>query len=135
MIFDYQNLFSNDQAITADAASTNVIKAQSLAGADSGPGEPINLDVRVTTAFATLTSLDISVQTDDDEAFGTAVTLSTTNALAAALVVGYKLPVVIMPSGLKKYVRLYYNVNGSDATAGKIMAGVVASPHTTVIGG
>lgn len=121
MILDSTNLFSDKQAITASAASTNVISTSST---DIGKGVSIPLLVQVTTTFATLTSLTVAVQTDTDEAFGTAVTLTSQTIAVADLVAGKRFGFNVLPEGLKKYIRIYYTVTGSNATAGKITAGI-----------
>ena len=122
MILDEQALFSDEQAVTASAASTNVIKVNG----DIGKGEPVEILAQVVAAFATCTSVKVGVQTDDAENFSNAVTLAETGAIAvASLVAGYKFPIKFLPKGIKKYLRLYYTVAGSNATAGKITAGVV----------
>lgn len=122
MILDEQALFSDEQAVTASAASTNVIKVNG----DIGKGEPVEILAQVVAAFATCTSVKVGVQTDDAENFSNAVTLAETGAIAVAnLVAGYKFPIKFLPKGIKKYLRLYYTVAGSNATTGKITAGIV----------
>ena len=122
MILDEQALFSDEQAVTASAASTNVIKVNG----DIGKGEPVEILAQVVAAFATCTSVKVGVQTDDAENFSNAVTLAETGAIAvASLVAGYKFPIIFLPKGIKKYLRLYYTVAGSNATTGKITAGIV----------
>lgn len=126
MIFDKENLFSDHQAVTATAASDNVINLG--VSRDIGKGVPVPIDIRVTEDFATLTDLTVSVEVDDNESFSSATTLATTAAIAAAdLVVGKVFSIQYMPLGIEQYVRLKYTVGGSNATAGKIHAGIVAS--------
>lgn len=138
-LFDEGGLFSEDQAVTATAASTNSIDTQAMgtpagnAGAlvfDLGLSE-IPILVQVTEAFATLTSLTVTVEMDDNSSFSSATTIATTPAVpAATLVAGYRFPAftVTIPEGAtERYFRLKYTVAGSDATAGKIFAGVVAA--------
>ena len=128
MLLDLENIFSDNQAITADAASTNVIK---MAGniKEVANGTPIPLRIQVTEDFATLTSLNIQVQTATDAAFTTPSTLVETGAIAAAtLKAGYVAPINFIPKGNLGYMRLYYDVTGNSATAGKITAGIVAGP-------
>ena len=125
MILDKENVLSDDQAITASAASTNVILLQSVAGKDSAPGTPLDLLVQVTETFAAGTSVVVGIQTDDAEAFGSAVTLNSSAAIAVAtLKAGYRFSVSIPKQGLKKYLRAYYTVVGTP-TAGKVFAGIV----------
>ena len=124
MIFDKENLFSDQQAVTETANSTNVVDL-GVKDRDIGRGTPIHLLVQVTEDFATLTSLDIIVQTSDAEAFGSSTDVVTVSAVPVAdLVAGYQLPIQYVPRGVDgRYVRLRYVVNGSNATAGKITAG------------
>lgn len=122
MILDEQALFSKEQAITASAASTNVIKVNG----DIGKGEPVEILAQVVAAFATCTSVKVGVQTSTTENFSTPITLAETGAIAVAdLVAGYVFPLKFLPKGIKKYLRLYYTVAGSNATTGKITAGIV----------
>ena len=132
MLYDLENLFSDNQAITADAASTNVIKSASGQLKEIAYGTPIPLRIQVTEDFATLTSLEIKVQTATDAAFTTPVTLATTGAVAAAsLKAGYVAPINFVPKGNLGYLRIYYDVTGSNATTGKITAGIVAGDSGT----
>lgn len=123
-MIDYEGLFSNGQAITATANSTNVVDLGTTK--DSGPGEEIPIEVKVTEDFATLTSLKVTVYTDDAEGMGTQVELMSSAAVpVASLVAGYKFRLRLPPHGLKRYLRLTYTVGGSNATTGKVFAGVV----------
>jgi hypothetical protein len=141
MIFDQQALFSNAQAITATAVSTNVIDLGAHGTAfghaaplprDWGKGEEIPILVQVVETFATLTSLTITVEMDDNAAFSSATTVDTTVAVpVASLVAGKQFTIDDFPLGLtERYVRLKYTVTGSDATAGKITAGIVPAYQT-----
>ena len=128
MLYDKENLFSENQAITDDAASTNVIDFSKGTLKEIAFGTPIPLRIQVTENFATLTSLNIQVQTATDAAFTTPVTLAETGAIATAtLKAGYTAPIRFIPKGNLGYMRLYYDVTGSNATTGKITAGIVAA--------
>jgi hypothetical protein len=145
MIFDRQNLFSDRQAITATAGSTDVIDLM-LTGIpygnverlkrDVGAGDPIPLLVQVVETFNNLTSLTISLQTSDDPAFGSGnVDHYTTGAVPlASLIAGYKTSHSIIPegglAGMKRYMRLLYTVAGTAPTAGRVTAGIVAGVQT-----
>lgn len=127
MILDATNLFSDKQAITDTAASTNVIDLGANRG-DIGKGSPIPLLVQVTTSFATLTSLTVSVQTDSVENFASPKTLTEQTIALADLVAGAKFGFNIVPGGTdERYVRLNYTVTGTTATAGNITAGVTTA--------
>ncbi len=126
MILDKESLFSDDQAITATAASTNVVDLG--VSRDIGKGVPIPVLIQVTADFATLTSLTAEIQTSDSEDFSSSDTLAASGAIAAAdLLAGYQFPVQYMPINTKRYLRVNYTVAGSNATAGTVTAGVVAS--------
>jgi len=113
-------IFSDEQAITATAASTNVIDFGE-ANANLGAGTPLIINFIITEAFAALTSLQISLQ---HGATSTPATeLVNLPAIAAAnLTKGAYIPEIMIPSQHLRYMRLYYTVAGSTATAGKIFA-------------
>lgn len=135
MITSAQQLFSDDQAVTASAASTNYIDllaagtpygAAAALNRDQGKGNKIPIHIQTTAAFATLTSLKVAVQTDDNTSFSSATTVLETEAIAAAtLVAGYVFNIDSIPlQTTERYIRLYYTVAGSNATTGTIWAGV-----------
>ena len=143
MILDKQNMYSDDQAVTTDAASTNVIDhgapgtpkgASRALYRDMGVGVCIPLLVQVTENFASGGSptLVVKLQADNDEAFGSATEVYASAALAkTALVAGARIPMMaVLPEGLnERYTRLYYDVTADTThvfTAGKITAGIVA---------
>jgi hypothetical protein len=145
MIFSANQLFSDDQAITATAISANVIDlgaratpydaAAALTG-DIGKGTPVPLLVQVTETFATLTSLTITVETSAAAGLTSPTVAYSSGAVAAAtLVQGYKLPIQVLPENLTgRYLGLRYTVGGSNATAGKITAGIVWGRQTNTTG-
>ncbi len=147
MIFDAQTRFSNAQAITATAVSTNVIDTLAAGipyghsaavtrdfGVNSDLAEP-SLYIQVVESFATLTSLTVSVQTATDEAFTSPTTVLATQAVpVASLVAGYNFNIDEFPFRTRqRYIRLNYTVAGSNATAGKITAGIVAAEQRNPI--
>jgi hypothetical protein len=152
MMLDYQLLFSNAQAITSTAASTNIIDLRGGASATAGTmpahygtarytpfaGNQAELFVQVVTTFTTsdAATLTVKVQTHDDDAFGATTDilltpLSSTFAVSA-LVAGYhlKMPIHIPPGWTDRYMRLYYTVGTGTFTAGAITAGLVLSRDT-----
>jgi hypothetical protein len=123
MILDNQTKFSALQAVTASAASTNYYDNQ-VAG-DAYDNE-LYLVCRVGTAFATLTNLTISIQTDDNTSFSSATTLASSPAIVlASLTADTEVFKVRVPKGLERYFQVYYTVGGSNATAGTIDAFLV----------
>ena len=131
MILSNESLFSNDQAITATAVSTNVIDTglkgtptwgnAAFAG-DIGKGTPIPLEVIVTEDFATLTSLTVAVETGATDALGTVLASQTVEL--AGLTSGTRINLKVVPEGVQRFLGLKYTVTGSNATAGKIKAGI-----------
>lgn len=133
MIMDRTALFSDGQAITATAASTNLVDLGPIGSGvtrDIGHGTEIPLAVSVTESFNNLTSLTISVETDDNAAFSSPTTVYTSPAYTLAQVATgakYLLPDAIPAGTSEQYVRLKYTVAGTAPTTGKITAGVAAS--------
>lgn len=140
MIFDKTTLFSDAQAITADAVSTNVIDllatgtvygAASALTKDVGKGQALKLHIQVVEAFNTLTSLTISVQCDSVENFATPKTLVSETILLADLIAGKTSNIMAVPAGTdERYLRLNYDVTGTNPTTGKITAGLVMGSQT-----
>ena len=131
MIFDNTNLFSDGQAVTATAGSTNTIALTPIASGvvrDIGKGCKIPLRVQVTEAFNNLTSLKIDIEMDSTETFTPDKTVTLGTFLLAELVAGFVIPWDIIPNGINmNYMRLKYTVTGTAPTTGKITAGIVAA--------
>ncbi len=145
MIFDTQTLFSDQQAVTASARSENVLDLGDMGiphgnkqapARDIGEGTPLPLLVQVTEDFAGLTSLEIQVQTSDQSDFSSDVRLHASSGPVpvAKLKAGWKFGVTSLPvadkEGMGRYLSINYIKSGSDATAGKITAGLVAAVQT-----
>lgn len=136
MILDAHNEFSNGQAVTATAISTNVIDT----GTDQNPvkdlggPEPIWLVLQVDTSFAAAdaATLTATLESAENEALSTnAAVHFTTGALAlAALTAGTTLAVVALPTGdYRKYLGLRYTVGTGPFTAGAISAFLTRDPQ------
>jgi hypothetical protein len=128
MLFDALNKFSSAQAITATAVSTNVIDTGS--SKDDGKAGNLPLLIQVVEDFNKLTSLTVALQTDDAEGFGSAETLYSVTVPLADLKAGYQTPVITLPQGVKRYLRLNYTVTGTAPTTGAVTAGIVAGVQT-----
>lgn len=127
MRLDSQALFSDAQAITATAASTNVVELSKPNGkfTEVAFGKAVPLLIQVVEDFNNLTSLKVGIQTDDNAAFSSAKTLAEATLLLADLKAGAKFPIIEVPAGNEGYMRLYYTVTGTAPTTGKITAGIV----------
>ncbi|KQM18385.1 Bbp16 family capsid cement protein [Novosphingobium sp. Leaf2] len=139
MIFDNTLLLSDNQAITADAASTNTIDliatGSPLGGSpiqkDVGRASCVPLAILVTEAFNNITSLQVQVQTSADNATWETIESGRQIPLAT-LVAGHQVKVIDeLPEGTNvRYVRLFYDITGTAPTTGKITAGLVMARQT-----
>lgn len=143
MIIDNTLVLSDHQAITGDAASTNVWDTLAVGrpygwvtdrAPDRGVGyRDIPMLVEVTEAFNTLTSLTVTMQVDDNSGFSSTRIIASTGAIPlASLVPGYRFKLLgRVPEGVdERYVRLHYDVTGTDPTTGKIFAAVTAGTQS-----
>ena len=131
-MIDKNLIYSEDQAITGDAASTNVVKHGNIG---VGRGQKMNLIVQVTESFNTLTSLTIKLQTEIDADFGSAVDVISKTIALADLVAGAQFnlgePEIANPA-TEIWSRMYYDVTGTDPTAGKLNAFWQLDPQEAV---
>jgi len=142
MIFSAQQLFSDDQAITATAVSTNVIDL-GVAGTPYGAAAALNQDVgkgakvpflaQVTADFNNLTTLRIAVETGATTALGTEIL--GVDVPLASLVAGYQVPFDVLPDQLtERYLGVRYTVTGTAPTTGTVTSGITMGNQTNVTG-
>lgn len=128
-IMDAQNEFSDAQAVTVTAVSTNVVDLNSYP--QFAGGQDLYLVCRVNTAFAGGTSIQVKVWTDD--------TTTTTDGadivagdviLTAAATAGTNLLVVNLKGfdNLQQYIQPQFVVVGT-MSAGKVDAFLTETPH------
>jgi len=142
MILSAQQLFSDDQAITASADSTNVIDlgvaetpygGKAALNDDVGKGAKIPLLVQVTEDFDNLTTLEIKLSTGATTALGT--TIASQVILLADLIAGKQLNLDFLPNGIiEQYLGMEYVVVGTAPSAGKVTAGITMGVQTNVTG-
>ena len=126
MLFDKETMFSDDQAVTTTASSTNVYDF----GADGDDYANVGLRravirCQVTETFAGGTSLQVQVRTGATTS-PTTVVVSSAAIVTASLVAGYQFQISVpLPRQLLRYMDLNYVVVGTH-TAGKITAGLMA---------
>lgn len=136
MLFDLESMFSDAQAITATAVSTNTLDFGAVdtpkhaAGPitrDVGRGRPIPVVVQVVQTFNTLTSLRIDLEVSDAADFGSGVVVvSSITVPLARLTAGERVAPFYLPEGMnKRYARLNYVVSGTNPTQGRVTAGLV----------
>lgn len=124
MYVDAQNLFSDAQAITASAASTNLIDFGSAR--DIAVGRELYVVIIVDTAFTDAGSdstVTVTVETDDNAGFASATVVQTIGTFAALSAAGSRKVARLQPdAGWERYVRLNYTVANGDLTTGALTA-------------
>jgi hypothetical protein len=144
MILSANQLFSDDQAITATAISTNVIDL-GLPGTpfggvaplhqDVGKGAKIPILVQVTEAFNTLTSLTITLEVSAAAGLTSPVVLAEETVLLADLIAGKQMFNQVVPDGADlQFLGVRYTVTGTPPTLGKITAGISMGNQTNLTG-
>lgn len=144
MVLDQLSLFSDAQAITATANSTNVYDLGEMGVAaynsiqlrrNLGKAMVTPLLIQVVEAFDNLTSLEFIVQTDDNDAFTSAKDVMSVTVPLAELQAGFICPIDRLPRGItERFLRLRFVVSGAAPTTGKITAGVVAAVDGSYVG-
>ena len=133
MYIDRQNLFGQDQAVTASAASTDYIDLGVLR--DIGNGERPEILVLCTqdVTAAGAATVTVALQTDDNSSFSSPVNLVLSDAIPkASLVAGAQVLRVAVPYGTERYLRLFFTVATGPLTAGKFTSGLVAQRQANV---
>ena len=112
--------FSEDQAITATATSTNIIDLGNKR--EVAFGNPVSLYIMIKESFNTLTSLTFTVKTSANSDMSSASELASCTVALANLTKGKRVPLAFFPCGNKRYAQLTYTVTGSNPSTGKISA-------------
>ncbi len=124
MILDAQNLFSNEQVVTASAASTDIFDCS--AERSLGTGENVFAVVQVDEAMTDSGSdstVTVTVQSDALSAFGSPATVLTFNVFAALTAIGERRVLRLPPEVLTEgFLRFYYTVANGNLTTGKFSA-------------
>jgi hypothetical protein len=132
MITDQELTLSDAQAVTAAAASTNVIDLGPLDAGnttrDIGIGEEMWLVLTCTTAMTDAGSdstLAVTMETDNNEAFSSPTTIWTAYTFAAVSPAGRQTKLPLPPANYERYIRLKYTPSGGDLTTGSFKAQIV----------
>lgn len=139
MILDTQNLFSDDQNLTASGVSTNLIDlgaggtpaiGTSALGRQIGIGEPIEILIQLTAAAGgTSPTLIATLQQDTVAAFSSATALAVSNTLAGGSA-GDRLSIHWVPHNVtERFLRLSYTLAGTSPDY-TLTAGVVLGTQT-----
>ncbi|EBA1891589.1 TPA: Bbp16 family capsid cement protein [Salmonella enterica] len=127
MILDKLQMFSEAQAVTASAASTDTLDLAPLKGnrRDIGIGYPLEFWalVNTTATAAGAATLNVQLQTSPDNSTWT--TIYDSGALAlSALTVGKRIVSAKVPAGVLRYLRVNYSVGTGPLTAGAFTSGI-----------
>lgn len=139
MYMDAEIEFSDSQAVTASAISTNVYdRGAAPTLADIGTGEDLTLVVQVDTlpVSAGASTLIVTLESDSTADLATSATTHYTSAsfLKAALAAGTEVARVHLPAGsYERYIGIRYTVGVADYTAGAFSAYVVKDAQADAI--
>lgn len=113
MIIDRLLEFSDAQALTATAASTNVIDLGS--DAEIGPGRPLWVVITIDVELdGTTPTFQAALQTDDNDSFSSPTVIAESEQFSA-LAAGDKI-VIGVPYSNERYLRLNYTLGGTTPT-------------------
>jgi hypothetical protein len=137
MLTSAEQLFSDAQAITTTAASTNyidlgatgtVLGAPAALVRDIAKGKPIPVYVRhLVAAGGTSPTISVAVEVDDNSSFSSATVVSTSETVSGATAGQEQWIDVHLPEGTnERYLRLNYTTGGTSPTH-TVEAGIAAS--------
>lgn len=145
MLLSAEQLFSDSQALTGTAVSTNVIDlgaTGTVIGApaalvrDIGKGNPIPIIVSLDVAAGgTSPTITVEVQIDDNEAFASATQVAASETKSGGAAGDSIYLDVYLPEGTnERYLRLNYTLAGTAPTY-TVTAGVVLGKQSNVVPG
>ena len=140
MILSANQTFSDGQALTGTAASTNVIdlgatgtvlKAPAALIRDVGKGNPIQVLVQFDVAAGgTSPTIDITLEMDTADSFASATTVATVPQIAGGAA-GQRVPFYVLPEQItERYIRLNYTLGGTSPTY-TVTAAIVLADQTS----
>ena len=140
MIFSKQEMFSEAQAITTTAASTNIIDlgapgtvlgAPAARDQDVGKGRPIQIYAGLDVAAGgTSPTISAALEMDTTDAFSSATVVQTAPTITDG-VAGQRIALFNLPEGVtERYIRLNYTTGGTTPTH-TVTAGIVLADTTS----
>lgn len=136
MFMDADLVFSDAQAVTAAAASTNYYDTGPLysgnTGRDLGVIDDLLVSITVDVAMTDGSSdstLTVDLQTDDNTSFSSAATVATLMTIPAVSAAGSKFfaKLPLAPAvPYERYVRVYFTPNNGNLTTGSFTVAIVA---------
>ena len=127
MITDKLLMFSEAQAVTNTAASTDVIDLGPIDGnrRDIGVGYPLEFWALVNEAATASGEATVNIQLQTSENNSSWSTIYDSGELAkATLKAGKRVVSAKVPAGVQRYLRVNYSVATGPLTAGKFTAGI-----------
>ena len=128
MRLDAQALFSDAQAVTAAAASTNYIDLEAAArwiGTGNKLEIHVGCDVAMTDSGSDST-LAVALEQDDNTSFSSATAIQTIGTFGATSAAGTTLSAIIdMDAVTERYIRLYYTPANGNLSTGSFTAAIV----------
>lgn len=124
MIIDKLLQVSDGQAVTASAASTNVIDF-GQANPNTGMDDRSKMVIAVDESAAAVGAATVTFSVQDSADNATFTDVAVTGAIGKAQLAAGKQVVIPMPTKLRRYCRVYYTVATGMLTAGKFSAQIV----------
>lgn len=144
MIFSKHQLFSDAQAITGDAISTNVIDtgvrgtpygAKAALTGDKGKGTPVPILIQAVEDFNNLTSLEVTIEVSANANLTSSTVLASQTIARADLNSKRQFDLQVLPTGVdQRYLGIRYNVIGTNPSTGAITAGITMGNQTNITG-
>lgn len=131
-ILDAELELSDAQAVTATAASTNVIDLTDAAANIGRGGTPLYLQVKCNTttdSSGDAAVLAVTLEHSDDNSTYTQTGIGVTGLAQASVTAGAILLTAALPPTLKRYIRVYYTVSTANYTAGAFDAYITTVPN------
>lgn len=131
-ILDAGLLLSDAQAVTATAASTNVIDLSAVAPNLGRGGEQIYVQVvcnTTTDSSGDAAVLAVTLEHSADNSSFVQTGIGVTGLAQTSVTAGDILLTAALPPTLKRYVRVYYTVSTANYTAGKFDAYLTTGPN------
>lgn len=125
MIIDKALQVSSAQAVTASAASTDVIDF-GQANPNTGMDDRSSMVITVSESAAASGAATVTFSIQDSADNSTFADVAVTAAIGKASLTAGQQIVIPMPVKLRRYCRAYYTVGTGPLTAGKFSAQVVA---------
>lgn len=124
MYVDRQNQFSSGQAVTAAAASTDIIDLGAIR--NMGVGEPVYAVVICTVAMTDAGSdstLAVTLETDDNAAFTSAINRQTIGTFAALAAIGARFIIRLQVDQInERFLRVFYTPANGNLSTGSFTA-------------